>query len=233
VTFIVGFKCHDGLVLCADSLEGDGYNKRYVEKLTQVESSKKEWGLAFGCSGDSAAIKNFTKKLGDVLDKDEPYNRPQMENKIEACLKYMQSSYPDESLDFVGALWGVRPQELNLYHSYPNRYCLSPESTFTCAGMDTSLANTVMSSIFRFDTCVDDALKLGIFTTSLMKDKTDGVEGLTKAVSYKIGDNEWREHDDLEIALSEEAYPLDAFYDAVEEFWRDPARRELRGENAG
>ena len=32
MTMAIGFKCEDGVILCADSLEADGFTKAYVPK---------------------------------------------------------------------------------------------------------------------------------------------------------------------------------------------------------
>jgi len=34
MTFVVGLKCADGIVLCTDSLEEDGITKKRVNKIT-------------------------------------------------------------------------------------------------------------------------------------------------------------------------------------------------------
>jgi hypothetical protein len=71
MTFIAGLRCQDGLVLCSDSLESDGYNKKNVQKLFFHEMEG-QWGAAFGCSGTGAACTNFSDRLLELLDDNEP-----------------------------------------------------------------------------------------------------------------------------------------------------------------
>jgi 20S proteasome alpha/beta subunit len=126
VTFIVGLNCKNGLVLCADSLEADGYNKRNVQKLFKHEAEN-EWGLAFGCSGTGAACTNFSDRLLELIDDQESYDRRGTEKLIEATIAYMKRQYPDESLDVILGLWGINPAETRLYRAQSNTQCLSVE----------------------------------------------------------------------------------------------------------
>src|SRR3981081_2875848 len=83
VTFILGLHCRDGLVLCSDSLEADGYTKKTVQKLFKYEVEGK-WGIGFGCAGTAAACTNFSDRLMELLDDKEPYDRRGTEKLIEA-----------------------------------------------------------------------------------------------------------------------------------------------------
>jgi len=99
MTFIVGIKCPDGLVMCADSQESNGITKRNVLKLTKFSAHDKSWGMVFGCSGSSSAINNFTSKLGDAIDLNSRYERAKVEQAIEAGLSWpARSSVPSEEL---------------------------------------------------------------------------------------------------------------------------------------
>jgi len=210
MTFIVGIKCPDGLVMCAESQESDGITKRNVVKLTRFVAHDESWSLAFGCSGSSAAIKNFTSKLEDALDLDSRYERAKVECAIEAGLSYMHLTYPSEELALLCSLWSVKPSDQRLYRSYPKSFCLSPEDEYACVGLDTSLAIMMMDAIIGDVRGVDDAIRLAVLTTSLMKDKCDGVGGPIRVLSHKRGDGAWTQHNDADIEALEKTLPLGA-----------------------
>lgn len=199
MTFIVGLNCIDGLVLCSDSLETDGYNKTVVQKIFKYEVAN-EWGLAFGCSGTGAACTNFSDRLLELIDDKESYDRRGIEKLIEATMTYMRGEYPGESLDVVLGLWGNTPPETRLYRSQSNIQCLSIEAHYVCAGLDVSLARFLLDSIFSDDVTVGDGLHLATFVTSVMKEKADGVGGPTQMFFYPIGKAKWMEGNKESIA---------------------------------
>jgi hypothetical protein len=45
MTIALGFNCPDGIVLCADSMDTDGYTKTKVDKIWCYETQD-EWGIA-------------------------------------------------------------------------------------------------------------------------------------------------------------------------------------------
>jgi 20S proteasome alpha/beta subunit len=192
VTFILGLHCHDGLVLCSDSLEADGYTKKMVKKIFDYEIEGK-WGIAFGSAGTGAACTNFSDRLLELLNDKEPYDRRGTEKLIEATMSYMRSEYPAESLDAVIGLWSHSPAETRLYRAQSNTQCLSVESNYVCAGLDVSLARFLLDSVFTSDACVNDGVYLAPFVTSVMKDKADGVGGPTQLLFHHAGGKRWAE----------------------------------------
>src|SRR5260370_28672946 len=172
MTFVVGFECHDGLVLCAESLEEDGYIKRIVPKLrSRVVNG--EWGIAFGCSGTSPGINKFSDKLGELIGTGK-YDRYATENTIEATLKYMQQQHPQQQLELIIGLWAQK--ETHLYPDYQNSHCMSVGGGFgfVCCGMDLSLGDVILDGIFDEAMGVEEAAKMGIFATAVVKAKVDG-----------------------------------------------------------
>jgi hypothetical protein len=52
MTIALGFNCPDGIVLCADSMDTDGYTKTKVDKIWCYETQD-EWGIAVASAGES------------------------------------------------------------------------------------------------------------------------------------------------------------------------------------
>jgi 20S proteasome alpha/beta subunit len=193
MTFIVGLRCTDGLVLCSDSLEADGYNKRMVKKLFKYEGDG--WGLAFGCSSSSAACTNFGDRLLELLDDKQPYDRRGTEKLIEATMAYMKREYPEEILAVVIALWSCKPtKELRLYKAHSHTQCLQVESDYTCAGLDVSLARFLLDSVVGGeDIRVLEGAFIANFITSVMKEKADGVGGPIQMILYRNSETRWED----------------------------------------
>ncbi|MGA2162851.1 MAG: hypothetical protein ABSH36_00100, partial [Solirubrobacteraceae bacterium] len=87
VTFVVGMKCHDGLVLCADTLESDGVTKTYHTKLSQFlwNDGVEDWGLCWGASGSSYTCDKFKDKMKQAFKK-QKYNRAAIEEMPEGAI---------------------------------------------------------------------------------------------------------------------------------------------------
>lgn len=190
VTFIVGLRCKDGVVLCSDSLESDGYIKGNVQKLFKYELPGK-WGLAFGCSGTSAACSNFGDRLLERIADKVSYDRRSTERLIETTIAEMKQYYPNEFLDVIVGLWSLSPPENRLYKARTNTECLSIEANFVCAGMDVSLARFLLNSIFTDDVTVHDGGYIAAFVTNVMKEKADSVGGPTQLLCYVAGKEKW------------------------------------------
>jgi 20S proteasome alpha/beta subunit len=188
VTFIVGFHCYDGLVMCADSLETDGYNKKLTMKINEYFVLGR-WGIMWGCSGTGAAIKNFSDKLKALLGS-EAFDKEKTERTIEKAVEFMHSTYPQERLSMLVGLWSMRPRHTSLYEVYETGNCLSPVGSglFCCCGMDDPLANTLLDSAFDSHMRIEEAARLGICVTSIIKERADGVEGPTECTIYTKGE---------------------------------------------
>ena len=209
MTFIVGMLCNDGLVLCSDSLESDGYSKSHVQKLYEFtpEAEHSRWGIAWGCAGDGPIIKRFNDKLLELLKNEKTaYDRHRLEELLESLVQKMHQDYPNDRLSLVAALWGVRTNahDLRLYSVKEASNCLSVEDRFACAGMDTSLARFLLDSIFvGKDVTTSDGVHLSAFATCVMKVRVDGVEGPTQLLRHHWSTAKWARAPKGEIATIE------------------------------
>lgn len=224
VTFIVGLNCKNGLVLCSDSLEADGYTNKTVQKIFKHEVEGK-WGIAFGCSGTSPACTNFADRLLELLDDKEDYDRRGIEKVIEATMGYMRHEYPNEALDVVIGLWSLSPTESRLYKAQSGAQCLSVESDYACVGLDVSLARFLLDSIFLpSDVGVQQGSHIAAFVIAVMKEKADGVGGPTQLLHYHYGNPKWCEFSKKAISKFEKGgfiegeFSLTALEKAIRQF---------------
>lgn len=206
MTFVLGMRCDDGLVLCSDSLESDGYTRKNVQKLFKYEV-KGKWGLAFGCSASTAACTNFGDRFLELIDDKQDYDRRGTEKLIEATMSYMRSQYPNEPLNAIVGLWCVSPSEMRLYKASTENQCLSVESDYACAGLDVSLARFLLDSVFTgaSGANVMDGSHLGVFVTAIMKEKADGVGGPTQLLHYHLGAPSWCDFPEDSVASMEKS----------------------------
>jgi 20S proteasome alpha/beta subunit len=239
MTFILGMKCEDGIVLCSDSLEGDGYNKSYVEKLHRFTGAQARWGIAWGCAGYSSIIKRFDDKMMEVIKNEAPeYDRYKLEQLFEIVMKKMRKDYPDERLSLVATIWGINDQnihEARLYSIYETSYCLSAEDRFACAGMDVSLARFFLGSLYRKYLNVYEAEQVAIFITSVMKEKADGVGGPTQLISHTVdGETDWFKSDPNSIAHAETTkYVIDEVEGSIMTFFWHRSNHRFRSGKDG
>jgi len=183
VTFVIGIKCMDGLVMAADTLEGDTVVKRYPNKLEQEQ--KIGWGALWGGSGHARVADKFSEKFKQSLQRVGHYDRDKIVDKMESVLRFISERYrPEDGIEVVMALYGPRKKlpglEWNLYKGDSRSICTSIQKYYSCAGTgDSSLANFILGSAHRWDHKVADCEKLAVWTSLLMKKYADGVGGQT------------------------------------------------------
>jgi 20S proteasome alpha/beta subunit len=220
MTFVVGFHCFDGLVLCADSEESDGLNKKYVDKLYGIKMSP-EWELCFGGAGNAIGIDKFNFNLSAVLA-ESTIDQITTELNVESVLKHMAGSYPDLGFDILLAQSEIEKGETFLYRTHGGESSLRPieYGSFACIGMDTSLAEFFLLNTFDAFTEVKEAMRLGIWVTAMSKIHTHGVSGPSMAFTYKKGDKEgWKRHFTHEISQIENTYPIMELQKILRGYW--------------
>src|SRR6266581_8890896 len=141
MTFIAGCECRDGVALCADSLETDGFVKRHVDKLREYGVAD-EWGVAIAGAGESGIVDKFWSKLKDVLG-NESYDRHKTEAIIERTLKYIREQHPKSDFQFLVAMYSNPNCEHWLYRTEGD--CLAPKSRYCFSGNDSTLANFIVT----------------------------------------------------------------------------------------
>jgi 20S proteasome alpha/beta subunit len=236
VTFIVGMKCSDGLVLAADSLESDGVTRRYRTKLETVDVGS-EWGISWGGSGSASVVDKFSDKFKQMIGSGS-FNRHTTELSAEACLDFIRTQYTaKEQITIVMGMHGRPMQkdhygepylgvnEFHLYRGFSENACLSPEKEYCCAGMDVTLAEFILAnSYFRFMTVVE-GVRLSVLATALMKKYAEGVGGPTDVRVFSYGNQIWNPLLDRELKDIEDKFPVGDVEDNFAKFWADHPHR--------
>ena len=231
MTFIMGNKSLDGLVLFADTLESGAVVKRYRQKLHAVNHS--EWGVAWGVAGNAHIADKFSDKVKTIIrDSDETYDRLNTELQVEQCLKWVRKQYssPEDDIDVIFGIFG-RPlyweknepflgrPELHLYRGDSLTACLSPVKDYCVAGMDVTLAAFFLETMRNPFLRMDESIRLGVIVTAIMKKYASGVGGDTNAFVYRVGCTAWEPLLDQEIAAIEGDFPISAIEDNSTQFW--------------
>jgi hypothetical protein len=236
MTFVLGMRCSNGLVICADMLESDGITKRYRNKLAAITVGN-EWGVAWGCSGSAFTCDKFTDKLKASVNNAGNYNRAALENDVEVCLEFIRQSYSAEhGISVVVGIFGqpvekveaatqetiLGPPEFHLYRGASNVACISPINDYCIAGMDVTLAGCVLANTYHPFIPLEHGKRLGVFITSLMKEHAEGVGGETRCIYYQFAaPGCFTAMTDREVSVIEKTFPISSFDEAITKYWLD------------
>lgn len=231
MTFILGMKCSDGIVICGDRMEADGFSVRQRPKL-EVLNVGNEWGVCWGGSGTSNPIDRFSAQLYKALGNDS-FNKEFIEKKVDSCLKFIKNNNKDEYIKIVLGVFGrrvMKPKkgapylghlEQVLYSGDSESCCISPEREWCCAGLDSTLTKFLMASSFHRGMDVLEAQQLGIWVTGLMKKYAAGVGGPTDVAFSIPGFGAWLNMEEANVAKMENRYAADDTKTYIGQYWAE------------
>jgi hypothetical protein len=231
MTFVLGMHCMDGMALFADTLESGGAVKRYRQKI-HWQNVIAGWGIAWGVAGNALVADKFSEKLRALVGT-EDYDRYKTELIVEKCLKLMRQQYAgsEEDIEVIVGICGTPPwdhksnavylpnPEAHLYRGDSLTACLAPVNDYCIAGMDVTLAAFLLRAMRNPFLRMDEALRLGVFTTAVMKEYASGVDGDTNVCIHKIGTQGWVPLLDREITVIETDFPVSAIEEHTTSFW--------------
>ena len=199
MTFIASFRCHGGIVMCADSQETVGDYKLIVEKLTPVDAGKYTIALGAAGLGDLAdslldQVQDWvatwgifpTQKLKDklrhkiyafhknevaVYPEDDPQNK-----RITAilCLKQRDSTEPAVLLEICGST-------------------VKEAGSFSLIGWDNAILHRIVRRLYKRDLPISRGITLGLHLFALVNDVSAFVGGETRIlVAHENGI--WKEN---------------------------------------
>jgi hypothetical protein len=225
------------MVICADTLESDGYTKKYRNKLVSRNIGG-EWGVRWGGSGNAYVADKFSDKLIQMLGNDS-YNRATFEIHAESCLEFIRTQYsrPVDQIDIVLGLFGRALQvekgfapvlgipEFHLYKGSSELACFASQKEYCCGGMDVTLSEFILANSYTRFIKVSEATRLGIFTTSAMKKYADGVGGDTTVYTHLRGTDRWTTLTDSELSVIESDVSVESAEINMSKFWVNSPNR--------
>ena len=238
MTFIVGIKSCDGIVLCSDSFENDGITKNSVDKIQLIGAQG--WSLAIAGAGSGSTIDKFVAALRSKMTKGQ-FDQQLMESEIEQELALFNSKYvlcPNDCFSVIVAAC-ASPFAHLLYKAScfeGQSVVLTPVNDKCHVGVGNELWRFLSDTLYNKRNCVEDNIRVAVFATSLAIKYCSGVDGPIQAVSHTVFDQFWKGYGSAEISALEAEVSLREFKQSVQNYWRlhtPPSRSAQLAEYGG
>ena len=187
MTLIVGFKCGDSVVLCADSQETRGNLKSEINKLP-IHMGDGGTDVVCAGAGNGELTDGFRARLEAAIGPSQASDKEMIRREIEnALVEFHQSpvfaSFPGKDEDkYICGLICVRTRtrEVMLF----KYFCSVVESvdTYHLAGEDYAHFEHVVRRLFRTGTSVQQAILMGLEVLNTAKATSLFVGGPTRVV---------------------------------------------------
>lgn len=178
----LGFKKYDGMILCADSSEVDGYVKRSAPKV-RAFGVPGEWEIAVALVGGAGLGDSFWQALKDVVAKGREPEETALRHELEDVLKVFRNRYnaDDETFRVLIAVYG---QMFNPTLYIQTEALLSPVDFRQPLGLAPELFEFLLDTFDMRSSSVHDAEKIAVLVLSILADKVEGVERPIHIVKY-------------------------------------------------
>jgi hypothetical protein len=240
MTFIVGMRCKDGIVVASEQLESDGVTKRYRQKI-HMKVIEDRWGVLWGGSGPSYVVDKFSDKFRELLLGSDKFDRAKVELQTEMCLQFIRKQYtrPSDQIDVLLAIFGspietikrkpiVGLPEFHLYKGSSESACIAEQNDYCCAGMDCTLAIFALDVFTNPFRCVAEACQVAVTVTGLMKKYADGCGGKTDCFYYQFGKPLWNPLLDAEIQKIESDFTIEDIEKEMTRFWSQHPKNVIK-----
>jgi 20S proteasome alpha/beta subunit len=202
MTYISAFHCERGIILCADSQETVGDQKRDAEKLYVAET----YPLAVGGAGLDEAIDAFAQELISKVESERPTTIPDLRTIVQAALK------ENHEKDAASSEWPAEYRKAQyLIAARPNhdkRVLLRVKGKriyqvkqHAIIGYATAANLSLLKRMHRADLPMQQAVMLAIYLVSQSKAIDEGVSGEPR-VAIVDDDIAWLDYPDY-LAASE------------------------------
>jgi 20S proteasome alpha/beta subunit len=224
VTFVVGMMCSNGMVLCTDSLESDGFTKKAVGKIRTMGTT--DWQIAIAGAGAAGLVDKFSDEVY-ASTQGKAYDVQLMESTIEDILQRFELRYSQQQFQVVIALHSVSVMSKKLYRSEGG--VLVPKRDFTHTGVGHELWRFLSANLFEHGNSVNDNKRLAVFATRQAINYLDGVEGPIQLATYTMGDQSWVFRSSGTIGEMEKELHYHELGDSIHDYWarnNPPSHRE-------
>lgn len=237
MTFIAGFSCADGIVLCTDSLEADGFTKRTVRKIRTFGTT--DWQVAIAGAGGAGIIDKFCDEVSEAIPKGK-YDPALIEFTMEDTLLRFRSRYraDEEHFEVIVGTHCTRVIDRRLYRSGSGH--LSPIKDHVHIGVGHSLWRFLIETLYEKGNSVDDNKRLAVFIMKQAIHYVDGVDEPIQLASYTFGDQGWKFSTRGPLVYSFDFETSTDLQTAIRDFWRKATMPSLsassqiqRGANTG
>lgn len=197
VTIVAGFKCSDGVVLCADTQETAEPSKRHVPKL-RIEpnrnflggDSAEELMVAFAGAGEGPFIDKIVSRAWD--DAQVSTNIEEIARDIEESIKKTYQEYGQiyqtGYCPQVTILYGIKMHgESRLYRA--DGPIVNTKDSYDCGGIGMYLANFLASRMYRNNLTLQQATILAAYILFQTKEHVEGCGGQSHIAVLRNGGN--------------------------------------------
>ena len=189
MTIALGFNCLDGMVLCTDSMDSDGFTKSKVDKIWCYETQD-DWGIAVANAGESDFIDSFTDNLKELFA-GEQFDRDWIMATLRQAINAARTSYPDLQWAALFALFGPNLFDRKLLRVSANSKHIAPVTRYEAIGAGNQLAKFLCSKMYTQVMSVDEAAELAVFIVLQCINHVDGCELPISLLTWKVGLKTW------------------------------------------
>lgn len=171
MTLIVGFRCGDSAVLCADSQETRGFLKTEVDKLP-IRSAHGGMDVVCGGAGHGELMDAFRLRVMDALVGSATCGESDIRTQIETALvafhrSPVYKSFPGDTEDkYIAGLIAVRDVQRKVFLYKFFNSVVQPVETYGLAGEDSAFLDRLVKRRHRSGLSVHQAVLLGIEVVS-------------------------------------------------------------------
>jgi 20S proteasome alpha/beta subunit len=243
MTYIAAFRCQDGVVMCADTLQTEGDYKNYVEKLSIVED--RLYPLAIGGAGLGDLIDCVTNEVIERVKVERPKTKKELKTLLVASLaKVYKDDLPvlvvPRQLRSPEYLVAAKTDEGFVIFYIKGRRVLA-ETERAIVGYGTKNNVELLKRLHRSSLPIQQAVMLGVYLTSQSKKIDEGVGGDTR-IAFVLDRGAFMEYppyvansearvaeflkmtDELFLSSVDSSIPPSAFPQVLEKFGRDVAQ---------
>ena len=231
MTLVAGFRCRmGGVLLCADREEGDGYNKREVDKIQRIPVQQlKSCDVWLAGAGGGDLIRQFEAKLQtslvtateagtDVLKEHERL----IQSELAEFHKQWTSEIKKEGLAFVLVVAPYRDNLTPMLYR-TNKTALVPYPWYCAAGTGQPIADYFADRLFHYDRL--DRPTLAILAAFILREAQQSAFGVGLGADMKFIDDGGHCRRELfkdQVKELQEGIP--ALEDTIYAYWKDKVK---------
>jgi 20S proteasome alpha/beta subunit len=224
MTLIAGFRCSDGVLICADREETTTSSKRSIGKIKAILHEKAQ--IVIAGAGRSSILENAFERFRARYEEigNDPDLSAKHPSEIQSVLKSIYKDfiwgYPDEAEREVGFIIAARFHNGDLHLHSTDGDIPYPHLAYSCLGVGSDLAFYFADRLYQ--TSLNRA-EMAMLATFIFREVGASVRDVHGAEMIMLfGNGRLRLVEPHIIKEIEAALP--EFGDALSKFWKDKAR---------
>ena len=189
MTLIVGFRCGDSVVLCADSQETRGLLKSNVNKLPIQAAVAGGMDIVCGGAGNGDLSDSFRSSLTKRMVRSPKTGEEPIRLELEAALVDFHRSkvfaaYPvaDPNDKYISGLISVRSAAREVFLYKYDGSVVQPVATYQLAGEEYSYFGRILQRRYRPGLSINQAMIIGLEVIGEGRETSTGIGGPTRIV---------------------------------------------------